>query len=156
MKYMRVIFVGFMGAFLLAACSGSGPDTSGLKLQPDNFELVAQGKDIYIRDCAACHGGNLEGQADWRTRNSDGLLPAPPHDETGHTWHHPDQFLFDMTKYGVQKFAGADYESDMPAYADTLSDTEIIAVLSYIKSEWPENIQKRQDGVNKQYEALKD
>ncbi len=159
MKYARTISMSFMGIFFLVACSGETPvsgTTDGIKLQPDNSELIAQGKVIYIQDCASCHGTNLEGQGDWKIRSPEGLLPAPPHDETGHTWHHPDQALFDMTKYGVQKFAGPDYESDMPAYADTLTDTEIIAVLSYIKSAWPENIQKRQDGVNKQYEALKD
>ncbi|MBL4788603.1 MAG: cytochrome c [Kordiimonadaceae bacterium] len=154
MKYMRTISMFLMGSFLLAACSSETPVIGGIKLQPDNSELVAQGKVIYIQDCASCHGANLEGQGDWRIRSPEGLLPAPPHDESGHTWHHPDQMLFDMTKYGVQKFAGPDYESDMPAYEDTLTDEEIVAVLSYIKSQWPENIQKRQDGLNRQYEAI--
>ncbi len=158
MKYAHPISVSVMGILLLAACSGDGlADKAGaIKLQLDNSELVVLGKDIYNRDCASCHGSNLEGQEGWKIRSPEGLLPAPPHDESGHTWHHPDQMLFDMTKYGVQKFAGADYKSDMPAYADLLTDTEIIAVLSYIKSQWPDNIQKRHDGLNKQYEGLKD
>ncbi|TNE39067.1 MAG: cytochrome c, partial [Sphingomonadales bacterium] len=33
-------------------------------------------------------------------------------------------------------------------YADTLSDAEIIAVLSYIKSTWPEEIRARHDDLN--------
>ncbi len=159
MKYVRSILVGLMATSLLGACSRDGAvqqDIDRATLQPDNLQLVLRGKQIYFQDCASCHGADLEGQGDWKIRSPEGLLPAPPHDESGHTWHHPDQMLFDMTKYGVQKFAGADYKSDMPAYADTLTDTEIIAVLSYIKSQWPHNIQKRHDGLNKQYERLKD
>jgi len=163
MKYVCRISIGLLSGFLLVACSGDGAQmakndqmtiNSRVKLQADRPKIVAQGKDIYLRDCASCHGASLAGQEDWKIRNPEGLLPAPPHDDSGHTWHHPDQMLFDMTKYGVQKFAGADYESTMPAYGDTLSDAEIIAVLSYIKSRWPDNIKKRHDGLNKQYERV--
>ena len=51
---------------------------------------IVQGKTVYTANCAACHGANLEGQANWRERLDNGRLPAPPHDKTGHTWHHPD------------------------------------------------------------------
>jgi mono/diheme cytochrome c family protein len=61
---------------------------------------IAQGKALYAESCASCHGANLEGQPDWRTPGPDGRLPAPPHDETGHTWHHPDRVLFQYTKLG--------------------------------------------------------
>jgi mono/diheme cytochrome c family protein len=64
-------------------------------------------------------------------------MPAPPHDETGHTWHHSDQDLFDITKLGVGGVV-AGYESDMPAFGDILSDKEITAALAFIKSTWPE------------------
>lgn len=106
---------------------------------------VAYGEDLYNQHCAACHGINLEGQPDWKTRNAQGRLPAPPHDETGHTWHHSDQLLFEMTKFGmVPPNIPAGYESDMPAYKDILSDEQIRAVLGYIKSRWPEDIVKIQ------------
>ena len=75
-------------------------------------------------------------------------MPAPPHDRTGHTWHHSDLVLFELTKHGPQVAAGPDYESDMPAYEGVLSDEEIIAVLSFIKSRWPAAIQARQDRLN--------
>ena len=48
---------------------------------------LENGFNNYQEYCASCHGVNLEGQANWRSRNQDGTLPAPPHDETGHTWH---------------------------------------------------------------------
>lgn len=121
----------------------------GITLEPDDPALVAEGKRIYEAECAVCHGAELEGQPDWRTRRPDGMLPAPPHDPTGHTWHHPDPVLFALTKYGPAKVIGDPaYKSEMPAYDEVLSDDEIIAVLSYIKSTWPAPIRERHDRLN--------
>ncbi|RKF07695.1 hypothetical protein DEM25_008030 [Oceaniradius stylonematis] len=79
-------------------------------------------------------------------------MPAPPHDETGHTWHHPDQVLFDITKLGVVRAANLEnYRSAMPAYEDILTDDEIIAILSYIKSTWPADVRERHDELNRVY-----
>ncbi len=98
---------------------------------------VAQGAKVYAQNCAACHGAKLEGQPNWRRRLPNGRLPAPPHDESGHTWHHTDAVLFAITKNGlVPPYAPKDYESDMPAFAGALSDEEIWAVLAYLKSHW--------------------
>ncbi|WP_316860996.1 cytochrome c [uncultured Cohaesibacter sp.] len=118
-------------------------------LYPDDITVVTLGQQIYAEQCAACHGDTLEGQPDWQNRNEDGRLPAPPHNETGHTWHHPDAVLFGITKYGLAAFANMpDYKTDMPVYKDILSDEEIIATLSYIKSEWPDEIRKMHDQRN--------
>lgn len=110
--------------------------------------LVARGQQVYAANCAACHGTNLEGQPNWRERKANGRLPAPPHDATGHTWHHDDQTLFGLTKYGLAALVGRPVETDMPAYAETLSDEEIWAVLAYIKSRWPENVRARQAEIS--------
>lgn len=126
----------------------SRPSTLAVALTPDDPEVVALGGLVYAEHCAACHGADLEGQPNWRQRNPDGRLPAPPHDETGHTWHHPDIQLFRLTKFGPSDLAGGAYESDMPAYAAILADDEIVAVLSYIKSTWPAEIQNRHDQIN--------
>jgi mono/diheme cytochrome c family protein len=75
---------------------------------------------------------------------SNGRLPAPPHDASGHTWYHPDQVLFRIVKEGLKPYAGADYESDMPAFGSSLSDDEIRAILEYIKSTWPEHEREHQ------------
>lgn len=99
--------------------------------------LVALGRSIYNGQCAVCHGAALGGQPDWKTRLPNGLLPAPPHDDSGHTWHHSDATLFGVTKFGVAEFNNLpEYETAMPVYKDVLSDEEIWAVLTYIKSRW--------------------
>jgi len=95
------------------------------------------GKKVYAENCASCHGVNLEGQPDWKRRLDNGRMPAPPHDETGHTWHHSDRNLFIVTKSGLAAIVPG-YESDMPAFEALLTDAEIAAVLAYIKSTWPE------------------
>lgn len=120
-------------------------------LMPEDKKLVARGEEIYKTNCASCHGNNLEGQPNWRRRNEAGFMPAPPHDKTGHTWHHADVLLFELTKYGLSKVAGPNYKSDMPAFKDTLSDHEIIAALSYIKSTWPAEIIENHTKINLAY-----
>ena len=121
---------------------------ANISLMPDNSETITFGKDIYLQECASCHGKNLAGQANWRERDDKGYMPAPPHDKNGHTWHHSDYNLFLMTKYGIEKIIGKKYPNKMPAYEDMLSDYEIIAVLSYIKSTWPSYIQIQHDQIN--------
>ena len=111
---------------------------------------LAVGKAVYDAHCAACHGADLAGQPNWRERLANGRLPAPPHDATGHTWHHDDDMLFTLTKQGPGPFAPPGYQSDMPAYSGTLSDGEIRAVLAYIKSTWPPEIQARQSAITAQ------
>lgn len=117
-------------------------------LRPDDGSVVARGMEIYRAACASCHGANLEGQPNWRERGPDDLLPAPPHDDTGHTWHHPDAVLFEITKFGMQRFAGPDYKSAMPAFEGRLSDDDLLAVLSFIESRWSPDIRRRHDAIN--------
>ena len=120
-------------------------------IDPDDGTAVAAGEALYATHCAACHGAGLEGQPDWRQRRADGRMPAPPHDASGHTWHHPDEMLFGMVKEGFMtgRYAPPGYQSDMPAYAGVLSDEEILAVLAYIKSTWPERVRAHQARISR-------
>lgn len=117
----------------LFACShemSSGAD-------PNNVTQVALGEQIYHQHCASCHGKNLEGQENWRKRGPDGKLPAPPHDDSGHTWHHPDKVLFEIVQKGlVPPYAPENYQTNMQSWGDKLTDEEIWAVLAFIKSRW--------------------
>ena len=125
------------------------PKLPGAIFSPNDEKIVSNGREIYFANCGSCHGANLEGEPNWRSPNENGLMPAPPHNENGHTWHHTDKMLFDITKYGFGKVANlTDYKTNMPIYKNILSDKEIIAVLSYIKSTWPEKIQLGHDKRN--------
>jgi mono/diheme cytochrome c family protein len=122
------------------------------RIDPGDAAQVALGRSVYAAQCARCHGASLEGQPDWRIRLPNGRLPAPPHDASGHTWHHPDAQLFGITKQGLAPFVEPGYESDMPAYEGILTDAEIAAVLAYIKSTWPPDIRARHARINEQAE----
>lgn len=115
---------------------------------PTDSQLTQIGNTVYTQHCAVCHGVNLEGQPNWRVMNADGKLPAPPHDASGHTWHHSDEVLFLLTKYGVSKLIGKEFATDMPVYDNVLTDHEILAVIAYIKSTWPREIAEAQDRMN--------
>jgi mono/diheme cytochrome c family protein len=111
---------------------------------------VSEGRALYNENCASCHGIQLKGEPNWQQRDANGFLPAPPHDITGHTWHHPDELLFTITFSGVQALVGPDYVSKMPAFKGQLSEHQIWSILAYIKSTWPDEIKKRHDALNKQ------
>ena len=112
--------------------------------------LVERGRTLYQTHCASCHGADLAGQPNWKERLPSGLLPAPPHDTSGHTWHHPDPLLFKLVKDGGASVLLPGEASGMPAYGSFLSDEDIWAMLSYIKSTWPADIQQRQSDVTRQ------
>jgi len=108
----------------------------------------ALGARLYAENCASCHGANLEGQPDWRARLPNGRFPAPPHDATGHTWHHDDATLFGIIKLGTAAFTGLPVETDMRGFKDVLSDDDIRAVIAFIKSRWPERVRQQQESIN--------
>lgn len=146
----KLLWVGVGGVALVGAALLStgylGAESNQGFLRDQDAEIVARGATVYEENCASCHGASLEGQRNWRARGDDGLLPAPPHDETGHTWHHDGETLFNLTKFGVGALIGdPNYESNMPIYDGVLSDDEIMAVLSFIKSTWPADIRARHD-----------
>lgn len=118
--------------------------TRTVTADPSNAEQVAFGRQVYAANCASCHGANLEGQPNWQQDLPSGGRPAPPHDATGHTWHHDDQSLFTTVKYGGQATAPQGYRSNMPAMGNSLTDNEIWAALAFIKSSWPPDIQVAQ------------
>ncbi len=125
---------------------------TGSKANPQDAAQVAAGKQLYGQYCVACHLSRLQGQPDWQKRLPSGRMPAPPHDESGHTWHHPDQVLFGIIRNGlVPPYAPPGYESDMPAFGGQLSDEQIWAVLAFIKSHWSPKIQAWQEDKTRHY-----
>lgn len=119
---------------------------------PDDQQIVEQGEVIYTEQCATCHGENLEGEPKWRQPKTNGRMPAPPHDESGHTCHHSDLQLFEITKFGLASMANLkDYQTDMPIYEDVLTDEEIIAVLSFIRAQWNNKTREQHDELNRRH-----
>lgn len=119
----------------------------GVPVQPEVVD-IRTGEVLYAQHCASCHGARLEGQQDWRKQAAEGVYPAPPHDETGHTWHHGDGLLFAYTKYGGEATFAArglkGIKSGMPGFGHALSDQEIWNILAFIKSTWSERMRKVQ------------
>jgi mono/diheme cytochrome c family protein len=168
-----LLTLGFAGIFFyLVGCQGSvgesnlsseaqsGPIVPGL---PSISELagtpapeippppaldpaeIALGQEVYVENCAECHGPNLEGETNWQQQNEDNSFRSPPHDASGHTWHHGDKVLIESIALGGARLPdNIGGFSDMPAYEDTLTEEEIAAVLTYIKSTWLEDIRSLQ------------
>lgn len=137
---------------LLGGIAVAGPlwaERDGSGLAEASAEQFERGADIYAANCASCHGAKLEGQPDWKRRLPSGRLPAPPHDASGHTWHHPDDVRFRITKEGPAAVVGGGYESDMPDFNEVLSDDEIRAVLEFIKNTWPERERQHQAAMSR-------
>lgn len=139
-----------MALFVLAGSGGAGAAGEAAALPYTDAGAVALGRQIYAATCASCHGADLEGQPGWQTRDAEGYLPAPPHDETGHTWHHPDAVLLEIVRRGTAAVVGQGYRSRMPGYAGTLTEAEMRAVLAYIKSTWPARVIETHDRINLQ------
>jgi mono/diheme cytochrome c family protein len=132
-KYFYAVVALVTAAVIIAVLFTTWPD-----FLFGRSNQLTQGQALYRVHCARCHGKNLEGQPYWQTRLPSGRMPAPPHDKSGHTWHHSDNALLGVTKLGLKPFAGENYESDMPAFKEILKDEEIDSILAYIKITWPE------------------
>jgi mono/diheme cytochrome c family protein len=134
-------FVVFLLLLVFLSLRGTASQKAG---DPADPVQVALGKEVYAANCASCHGANLEGQPNWQQELPTGGLPAPPHDPSGHTWHHDDQSLFTTVKFGGAATAPTGFTSNMPPFGEQLSDREIWAVLAFIKSTWPPEVQEAQ------------
>jgi mono/diheme cytochrome c family protein len=93
---------------------------------------VAQGAKLYAQHCAQCHGANLEGTPDWRKPLPNGSFPPPPHDSSGHTWHHHDATLLNILLSG----GDPQFNTTMPAFKGKLTRDEATMILDFIKSKW--------------------
>lgn len=147
---VAALLVAVFGGGIAAWYAVSQAPAGTVGASPNDKTLVALGKQVYAKSCAACHGVNLQGEKNWKQRKSDGTFGAPPHDPTGHTWHHADALLFAITKHGGASVAPAGFKSGMPGFKEQLSDREIWAVLAFIKSRWSPRERQVQARINAQ------
>jgi mono/diheme cytochrome c family protein len=117
---------------------------------PPSDTYLAAGQRNYNTYCAHCHGYAGEGQhpatIDQTQRYGYNLVPA--HDDTGHTWQHPDQLLFEVTKYGIRSPLNL-YR--MTPFDEQLSDDEIFGVIDYMKTFWTEQQRDYQQQLTDEY-----
>ena len=100
---------------------------------------LERGEAIFGENCAVCHGEDGEGQPDWHIPMPSGVLPAPPLNGDGHTWHHGDGLLYRIVGQGGQLWEDPNlpqFKSGMPAFGEQFTHDEIVAVLEYVKSLW--------------------
>lgn len=109
-----------------AATTGGGAPGGGSTRVADAG--AAHGGAVYAANCTGCHQANGQGQA--------GVFPPLAGSE---------YVLGDKTRlghillYGLNgkiKVKGGEYNGQMPAWKGQLSDTDIAAVITYIRSSW--------------------
>jgi mono/diheme cytochrome c family protein len=126
-------------AVALAACdTGGDGGASWYPIEPTAAQAEA-GWALYEANCLACHASPETG--------GERAFGAPAHDETGHTWHHPDRLLVGWVLDGLPVSGSA-----MPAFGGRLSEREVVDILAYIKSTWPADVQEWQAEGSAQYE----
>jgi mono/diheme cytochrome c family protein len=119
--------------------------------QDSSASALALGAEVYARDCASCHGRNGEGEPNWGVARDDGTLPAPPHDSSGHTWHHADPELLRIIADGGTAFSE---KSNMPGYRGRLSQEDMEAVLRYIKTFWGSEERAYQEDQSRAWQQM--
>ena len=148
-RIVAVLALATTLSFLVAGC-GSGTPAEPSPMLTDSLATVTTqdagvgglrlGAQLYSANCQACHG-DQEGRG--------GISEAPTHNETGHTWHHPDVQLKDWVLNG--KFPGA-----MPALKDKLTEEEVDAILAYIKTWWTPDQRESQADISRTYQVALD
>ena len=101
-------------------------------------ELVSTGAGLFQQHCAVCHGANAEGTLDWKKTDANGHYPPPPLNGSAHAWHHSIAQLARSIKLGGKQLGGV-----MPGFADQLDDPQILALIAYFQSKWPDEIYQR-------------
>ena len=133
----RLMVAAILAAATITACTSDTVSVSEA--------VVERGGELYQANCASCHGADLAGAPNWKTPNEDGSYPAPPHDSSGHTWHHSDRVLIEISR------DGSDFpQPRMPAFGDRLTDEDIEAIVEFIKSSWGPQEKAYQSQVTEQ------
>jgi mono/diheme cytochrome c family protein len=103
--------------------------------RPRDLVQITRGERLFEQNCAQCHGGDAQGQSNWRERGPDGRFPAPPLNGTGHAWHHP----FDMLRYVILNGSPGG-QGNMPAWKGKLTEEQIDDIIAWFQSKWPDEV----------------
>jgi cbb3-type cytochrome c oxidase subunit III len=105
-------------------------DTTSAQVSPEGSVAVPDGSVIFASNCASCHGADGAGIS--------GVFP--PLDGSAVVTGDKEtlaKILLDGLQ-GAVSVAGGHYNGMMPAFGNTLSDAQIAAVLTYVRS-MPDN-----------------
>jgi cbb3-type cytochrome c oxidase subunit III len=108
----------------IALMAQGNPEAAKLKNpQASTPESIAAGKQLYTRNCAACHGINATGGT-----GNDIAPPSP--DLTDAEWMHGETEgeIFYVIKNGIPP------DLNMPAWGERLKDPDIWNLVTYVKS----------------------
>lgn len=112
-----------LGAALLAAIIAMHSGTSSTALAAPN------GKAVFDTNCSTCHGGNGQGQP--------GVFPPFSHNPDVNA--KDPKTIIGIVLHGLntpKTIMGKQYSGGMPAWSSSLSNADIAAVLTYIRSSW--------------------
>ena len=124
-------------AVVLAVVVGMPMLTPTVAARAQTVVTTESGATLFRTYCASCHGADAQGAPDWQQPDARGDLPAPPHDDSGHTWRHPDAQLTQIIRDGLRDQFNKTPELTMPPFGpDQLSDQDIADVITYFKSLW--------------------
>ena len=114
------------------------PNDSRIQILDRRFNdiEIRQGQEIYTDHCAVCHGIGGQGQFPEAPLlpDSTGRIGAPPHNDTGHSWHHSDVILIRYVEEGG--FSDLTRFYLMPPFGEILTDEQTLLVIAYIKTMW--------------------
>ena len=144
-----VIVAVAVGFAVLERSRRNGPEGESDPLPTLDPGEVALGRQVYLQNCAACHGVNAQGAPNWTERDARGNLPAPPHDDSGHTWRHGDMELAGIIRNGQRDVFNETAELTMPPFGELLTDEQIAAVIAYFKSLWSPEHRRYQEEQNR-------
>ena len=119
------LVAGAVAASIAAVAFAQGNPTAAQIKNPvaSTPDSIGEGKRLYQRHCASCHGANAEGGA------GNDLIPAAP-DLTDKEWKHgaTDGEIFSAIKNGIPP------DLNMIPFGDQLKDQEIWSVVNYVRS----------------------
>ncbi|WP_426417781.1 c-type cytochrome [Aestuariirhabdus sp. LZHN29] len=95
-----------------------------------DLQQVEQGALLFAQHCANCHGGNAQATPNWTKPDAQGVYPPPPLNGSAHAWHHSLPKLKAMILDGSQ--------GRMPAWRDRLAEHEVVAIIAWFQSLWPD------------------
>ena len=158
-KRSKTVFAavtGLAAATILAACAGGAEPAPSRTFAPaaetppaptaeesqNTPEFLSGGAQLYARNCSVCHGDR---------QGAGAIQGVPSHDETGHTWHHPDAQLKDWVLNGKLGFG-----QQMPGFNETLTEEHVEAILAFLKTWWTAEQRELQAGVSQRYQDALD